>query len=78
MENLIYILPLFGLVGLAYMAARAMWVNKQDAGEENMQKLAGYVKEGAMAFLKKYTNLSKLLTETNAAPKWVYRPSGGD
>ena len=52
MENLIYILPLFGLVGLAYMAARAMWVNKQDAGEENMQKLAGYVKEGAMAFLK--------------------------
>ena len=51
MENLIYILPVFGVIGLAYMAYLRVWVNKQDAGEENMKKLAGYVKEGAMAFL---------------------------
>ncbi len=51
MENLIYILPVFGVIGLAYMVYLRAWVNKQDAGEENMKKLAGYVKEGAMAFL---------------------------
>ena len=52
MENLIYILPLFGIIGLIYMAVLAAWVRKQDAGESKMQKLAGYVKEGALAFLK--------------------------
>ncbi|NVJ87402.1 MAG: sodium-translocating pyrophosphatase [Algoriphagus sp.] len=51
MENLIYILPAFGVIGLAYMFYLRTWVNKQDQGEENMKKLAGYVKEGAMAFL---------------------------
>ena len=52
MENLIYILPVFGVVGLLYMLYLKAWVQKQDAGDEKMQKLAGYIKEGAMAFLK--------------------------
>lgn len=52
MENLIYILPVFGIIGLIYMAVLAKWVKKQDAGEDKMKKLAGYVQEGAMAFLK--------------------------
>ena len=52
MENLIYILPVFGLIGLVYMLVLKAWVKKQDAGNERMQKLAGYIKEGALAFLK--------------------------
>ena len=52
MESLVYILPVFGLIGLAYMAVLAKWVNKQDAGESKMQMLANHIKEGAMAFLK--------------------------
>ena len=52
MDKLIYILPVFGLVGLAYMLFLSKWVNSQDAGDEKMKKLAGYVQEGAMAFLK--------------------------
>ena len=28
-----------------------MWVQKQDAGEENMVRIAGHIREGAMAFL---------------------------
>ena len=52
MENLIYILPVFGVVGLLYMLYLKAWVQKQDAGDDKMQKLAGYIKEGAMAFLK--------------------------
>jgi len=52
MENLMYIIPAFGLVGLIVMAAKSAWVSKQDAGDENMQELAGYIAKGAMAFLK--------------------------
>ncbi len=52
MKELIYILPVFGLIGLIYMAVLAKWVNAQDAGESKMKKLAGYIQEGAMAFLK--------------------------
>lgn len=47
-----YIIPAFGLVGLIVMLAKSAWVSKQDAGDENMQELAGYIAKGAMAFLK--------------------------
>src|ERR1700744_6470462 len=52
MENLIYILPFFGLIGLLYMAYLSSWVNKQDAGDAKMQGIANNIAEGAMAFLK--------------------------
>lgn len=52
MENLVYLLPLFGLVGLVYMLFLSSWVNKQDAGETRMREIAGYIRDGAMAFLK--------------------------
>lgn len=51
-ENLIYIIPLFGVVALLVTAIKASWVSKQDAGDKNMIELAGYVAQGAMAFLK--------------------------
>ena len=50
--NLIYFIPLLGLVGILVMAIKSSWVNKQDAGDKNMQELAGYIADGAMAFLK--------------------------
>jgi K(+)-stimulated pyrophosphate-energized sodium pump len=50
--NLIYFIPLLGLVGILVMAVKSSWVNKQDAGDKNMQELAGYIADGAMAFLK--------------------------
>lgn len=34
------------------MAIKSAWVSKQDAGDKNMQELAGYIADGAMAFLK--------------------------
>ena len=52
MTNFIYIIPLLGIVGLVVMAIKSAWVSKQDAGDENMKELAGYIAEGAMAFLK--------------------------
>ncbi|MCZ2140759.1 MAG: sodium-translocating pyrophosphatase [Bacteroidia bacterium] len=52
MENLIYLIPALGVVGLLVMAVKSAWVSKQDAGEANMKQLAGYIADGAMAFLK--------------------------
>ncbi|TKC05692.1 sodium-translocating pyrophosphatase [Pedobacter polaris] len=51
-NNLIYSIPLLGLIGILVMAVKSAWVNKQDAGDANMQELAGYIADGAMAFLK--------------------------
>ena len=34
------------------MAVKSAWVSKQDAGDANMQELAGHIADGAMAFLK--------------------------
>ena len=52
MHSLIYLAPLLGIVGLIVMAVKSAWVSKQDAGDANMQELAGYIAKGAMAFLK--------------------------
>jgi K(+)-stimulated pyrophosphate-energized sodium pump len=49
---LIYLIPVLGLVGIVVMISKSAWVNRQEAGDENMQKLAGYIADGAMAFLK--------------------------
>ncbi|WP_316813233.1 sodium-translocating pyrophosphatase [Pedobacter heparinus] len=51
-NNLIYMIPVLGLIGILVMAIKSAWVNKQDAGDANMQELAGYIADGAMAFLK--------------------------
>ncbi|MCC6599431.1 MAG: sodium-translocating pyrophosphatase [Crocinitomicaceae bacterium] len=52
LENLIYAVPALGIVGLIAMAVKSAWVSKQDAGEANMKQLAGYIADGAMAFLR--------------------------
>ena len=52
MKTILYLIPALGLVGLIWMAIKSAWVSKQDAGDSNMQELAGYIADGAMAFLK--------------------------
>jgi K(+)-stimulated pyrophosphate-energized sodium pump len=52
MENLIYFLPVFGVLGILFVVWKSAWVNKQDAGTDKMKKIAGHIAEGAMAFLK--------------------------
>ena len=52
MQNLLYYLPLFGILGLVYVVWKSAWVNKQDAGTDRMKKIAAHIAEGAMAFLK--------------------------
>ncbi|MEQ8715315.1 MAG: sodium-translocating pyrophosphatase [Cyclobacteriaceae bacterium] len=52
MTEYVYLVPLLGIVGLIVMAIKSAWVSKQDAGDPNMKELAGYIADGAMAFLK--------------------------
>ena len=52
MQNLLYYLPLFGVLGLLYVAWKSAWVSRQDPGTDKMKKIAGHIAEGAMAFLK--------------------------
>jgi K(+)-stimulated pyrophosphate-energized sodium pump len=52
MGSLVYLLPLFGVVGLVYMFVLQGWVTKQDAGDEKMRGIAANIADGAMAFLK--------------------------
>ena len=51
-QYVIYLVPALGILGLLVMAIKSAWVTKQDAGDKNMQELAGYIADGAMAFLK--------------------------
>ncbi|AXE18059.1 sodium-translocating pyrophosphatase [Runella rosea] len=52
MNNIVYLVPAFGVLGLLYTAWRFSWVSNQPAGDANMQKLSGYIADGAIAFLK--------------------------
>jgi len=49
---LIYLIPVFGIIGIIAMAIKAAWVTKQETGDASMNELAGYIADGAMAFLK--------------------------
>jgi K(+)-stimulated pyrophosphate-energized sodium pump len=51
-ENMAYVIPLMGILGLIAMAVKSAWVSKQDAGDEAMSGLAAHIADGAMAFLK--------------------------
>ena len=51
MENIVYFLPLFGVVSLLYVAWKSAWVSKQEVGTEKMARIAAHITKGAMAFL---------------------------
>ena len=51
MENIIYILPAFGVLSLLFVAWKSAWVGKQEVGTDKMAKIAGHIQKGAMAFL---------------------------
>ncbi|GAB3637417.1 sodium-translocating pyrophosphatase [Hymenobacter arcticus] len=52
MPFILYALPALGIVALLYTWLRAGWVARQDAGDEKMRTIAGYIADGAIAFLK--------------------------
>src|SRR5579863_7900669 len=51
-NNLIYLIPVMGIIGILFMLGKSAWVTKQETGDANMTELSGYIADGAMAFLK--------------------------
>ena len=49
--NLIYLVPLMGVLGLIVMFVKSRWVSIQDPGDEKMVSLSNHIAKGAMAFL---------------------------
>ncbi len=52
MPTILYAVPALGLLALFYTWLRAGWVARQDAGDAKMQTIAGYIADGAIAFLQ--------------------------
>lgn len=50
--TLFYLVPIFGIIALIYTFVQSSWVTKQNAGNDRMKEIAGYIADGAMAFLK--------------------------
>jgi K(+)-stimulated pyrophosphate-energized sodium pump len=52
MQSIAYAVPILGVLALVYTFVMSGWVTKQDAGNERMSTIAGYIADGALAFLK--------------------------
>ncbi|HTF18938.1 MAG TPA: sodium/proton-translocating pyrophosphatase, partial [Chryseolinea sp.] len=54
MSNATFALLIIGvsLVSLVFAYVRSRWIEKQDAGTEHMQRIAKYIADGALSFLK--------------------------
>ncbi len=52
MELIVKFLPVFGLVALAFVFIKNMWVSKQEVGDAKMARIAKNIADGAMSFLK--------------------------
>lgn len=52
MDNLMYLVPLMGIIGLIYTMVKFNWVTRQNAGSARMKEISDYIAEGAMAFLR--------------------------
>jgi len=52
MAQLIYIIPIMGLVALLYSFIKSRWISKQSTGTEKMTTISKHIQDGAIAFLK--------------------------
>lgn len=52
MNSLMYLIPVTGVLALVYTFMKSSWVEKQEVGSERMSKIAKFISDGAMAFLK--------------------------
>lgn len=53
MDNLSVIAPIAAVIGLIVAFALSSWIGKVDEGTDRMKEIAGYIREGAMAFLRR-------------------------
>lgn len=53
MDILSLIAPIAAIIGLIVAFSLAAWISKADEGNDRMKEIAGHIREGAMAFLKR-------------------------
>lgn len=51
MNQLIYAVPIIGILSLIIAFGISSWINKNDMGTDRMKEISSYIREGAMAFL---------------------------
>ena len=51
--DLMFFIPLAGIIGMIFVGILARWVIKQDSGTPRMQEIASFIQEGANAFLRR-------------------------
>ena len=71
-QTLLYAVPFCGVLALVYAAVRGTWIGKQDAGNDRMKTIAGHIRDGAMAFLKReYSVLAIFVVVVAALLAWA-------
>lgn len=71
MNQLVYLLPAAGVLGLVFTFFRSRWIARQPAGTEQMQRIGGFITEGAMAFLRaEYSVLAGFVVVVAALLAW--------
>jgi len=53
MKVLAILVPIAALVGLIVAYGLSAWIGKQESGTDRMKEISGYIREGAMAFLRR-------------------------
>lgn len=53
MNVLAYTAPIAAIIALIFAYGLASWISKVDEGTDRMKEIAGYIRIGAMAFLKR-------------------------
>ena len=52
MDNILYFIPVTGIIALIYVYIKNRWVSSKEVGNAKMAKIAKNIADGAMAFLK--------------------------
>jgi K(+)-stimulated pyrophosphate-energized sodium pump len=72
-STLILLFPLSGLLALGFAFMKSARINRYDMGTDRMREIAGYIREGAMAFLRRqYRVLSIFVVAVAALLAWQY------
>ena len=50
-----WLVPVAALIGIIVAGALASWISKAEEGTDRMKEIAGYIREGAMAFLGRHS-----------------------
>ncbi|MBJ25382.1 MAG: sodium-translocating pyrophosphatase [Flavobacteriaceae bacterium] len=74
MDNILYFIPVTGIIALIYVYIKNRWVSSKEVGNAKMAKIAKNIADGAMAFLKaeyKILSIFVILTSVLLAIKGI-------